>query len=100
MYRKSLTAKMKERKRLRSLAGVEARRRKRMELGATLQDVGGFATDGILGAHVVRILSYGEGGRHYAITVDGKHRFARTERGIIRCIARMVCAKIKADARG
>ena len=48
-----------------------AKERKRMEFGATLRDVGGITTDGLFGAHKVRILSYGDGGNHYAITVDG-----------------------------
>ena len=96
MFRKSLTARQKERKRARAMAGVEARRRKRMEFGSTMLDVGGFATDGILGKHKVRILSYGDEQPHYAITVDGEHRRARTERGIIRCIARMIYRRMKA----
>jgi hypothetical protein len=41
-----------------------------------------------------RILSYGDEGRHYAMTVNGEHRQARTERGILRCLARMLFAKI------
>ena len=96
MYRKSLTSIQKERKHARAMAGVEARRRKRMEFGSAMLDVGGITTDGILGAHSIRLLSYGDGGTHYAITVDGEHRQARTERGIIRCIAKMVCGRVKA----
>ncbi len=95
MFRKSLTAIMKERKHARAMKGVEARRKKRMEFCSTQHDVGGFKTDGLLGEHVVRILSYGDGGRHYAITVDNEHRQARTERGIVRCLARMVWSKVK-----
>ena len=49
---------------------------------------------GILGKHFIRILSYGDGGRHYAITVDGEHRQARTERGILRCVAQMIFKKV------
>jgi hypothetical protein len=41
-----------------------------------------------------RILSYGDEGRHYAMTVNGEHRQARTERGILRCLARMLFVKI------
>lgn len=82
---------------LRKCAAMRAaKERKRIERGSTLFDVGGFATDGILGRHVIRVLSYGDGGNHYAITVDGEHRQARTERGIIRCIAKMISRKVKA----
>lgn len=95
MWRKSLTAKMKERKHTRAMAGVEARRRKRMEFGSTMLDIGGITTDGLFGAHSIRLLSYGDGEPHYAITVDGEHRQARTERGIIRCIAKMICKRVK-----
>lgn len=72
-----------------------AKERKRMEFGATLRDVGGITTDGLFGAHKVRILSYGDGGNHYAITVDGEHRQARTERGVLRLLARMAYGKMK-----
>ena len=95
MYRKSLTTLQKERKHARAMAGVEARRRKRMEFGATLRDVGGITTDGIFGAHSIRLLSYGDGEPHYAITVDGEHRQARTERGVLRLLAGMVYGKIR-----
>ena len=95
MFRKSITAIQKQRKHDRAMKGVEARRKKRMEFGSTMHDVGGFKTDGLMGEHVVRILSYGDAEPHYAITVDGEHRQARTERGIIRCIARMICRKVK-----
>ena len=74
-----------------------AKERKRMERVSAMFDVGGITTDGILGKHTIRILSYGDGGRHYAITVDGEHRQARTERGILRCVAQMVYAKITVD---
>lgn len=96
MFRKSLTALKKERKHARAMAGVEARRRKRMELGASMRDVGGIATDGIFGTHKIRLLSYGDGEPHYAITVDGEHRMARTERGVIRILARMIYRKVRA----
>jgi len=94
MFRKSLTAIQKQRKHARAMAGVSARRRKRMEFSSTMLDVGGITTDGLLGAHSIRLLSYGDGGNHYAITVDGEHRQARTERGIIRCLARMVYGRV------
>ena len=61
-----------------------------MERVSVMTDVGGITTDGILGKHFIRILSYGDEGRHYAITVDGEHRQARTERGILRCVAQMI----------
>ena len=95
MYRKSLTAWQKERKHARAMAGVEARRRKRMELTLAMRDVGGITTDGILGAHSIRFLAYGVGEPHYAVTVDGKHRQARTDRGIFRLLAKMVFRRIK-----
>ena len=95
MYRKSLTTLQKERKHARAMAGVEARRRKRMEFGATLRDVGGITTDGIFGAYSIRLLSYGDGEPHYAITVDGEHRQARTERGVLRLLAKMAYGKMR-----
>ena len=73
-----------------------AKERKRMEFGSTMHDVGGISTDGILGAHSIRFLSYGDNEPHYAITVDGEHRTARTERGIIRLLSKMVCGKVVA----
>lgn len=80
---------------LRKCAAMRAaKERKRMERATAILDVGGFTTDGIFGKHVVRILSYGDDGDHYAITVDGEHRQARTERGILRCLAQMVCGKM------
>ena len=90
MFRKSLTAIQKERKHARAMKGVEARRRIRMERTSGMTDVGGIATDGIFGAHSIRVLSYGDAEPHYAITVDGQHRKPRTERGILRLLARMV----------
>lgn len=66
-----------------------------MEFGSTLHDCGGFTADGIFGSHSIRVLSYGDGEPHYAITVDGEHRCARTERGIIRCLAKMIYRKVK-----
>lgn len=71
-----------------------AKARKRMEQGSTMLDVGGFTTDGILGLHSIRVLSYGDGENRYAITVDGEHRQARTERGILRCLAKMIYRKV------
>lgn len=95
MYRKSIRTKRLEAKRKRCAAMRAAKERKRMEFGAALRDVGGITTDGLFGAHSIRLLSYGDGRRHYAITVDGEHRQARTERGILRCLSRMLLVKIK-----
>ena len=67
-----------------------------MERTSAMLDVGGFTTDGILGKHSIRFLSYGDGEPRYAITVDGEHRRARTERGILRCLARMIYRKVMA----
>ena len=89
-YRKSITTLNKERKLKWSRNAILAKKRKRMALGSTMRDCGGFTTDGMLGTHTVRILSYGDDENIYAITVDGKHRQARTERGILRCLAKMV----------
>jgi len=55
-----------------------------------LLDVGGFVTDGCLGTHVVRLLAYPGDERRLAVTVDGRHRQARTLRGIVRCMAEMI----------
>ena len=80
---------------LRKCAAMRAaKERKRMAFGSTMIDCGGITTDGILGKHSIRILSYGEGVRHYAITVDGEHLQARTERGILRILAKMIYRKV------
>ena len=99
MYRKSIRTKRLEAKRKRCATKRAAKERKRMERVNAMTDVGGITTDGILGAHSIRILSYGDEGRHYAITVDGEHRQARTERGILRCMAAMIFAKITVDKK-
>ena len=98
-YRKSIRTINKERKREWSRRAVAAKERNRMARVSAMIDVGGIRTDGILGEHSIRILSYGDEGRHYAITVDGEHRQARTERGILRCVAQMVYAKITVDKK-
>ena len=95
MYRKSIRTMRIESKRKRCAAMRAAKQRKRMEFGATLRDVGGIATDGLFCAHSIRLLSYGDGEPHYAITVDGEHRTARTERGVLRLLARMVYGKMR-----
>lgn len=94
MYRKSIRTKRLEAERKRCASMRAAKERKRMEFGSTMHDVGGITTDGLFGAHKIRFLSYGDGEPHYAITVDGEHRQARTERGILRLLARMVYARM------
>ena len=94
MYRKSIRTKRLEAKRKRCAAMRAAKDRIRMDRTAGMTDVGGIATDGLFGAHSIRFLSYGDGEPHYAITVDGEHRLARTERGILRLLARMVYRKL------
>ena len=100
MYRKSIRTKRLEAKRKRCAAMRAAKERKRRAIGSTLQDVGGFSTDGIFGQHSIRVLSYGDGENRYAIAVDGEHRQARTERGILRVIARMVWRKSFNNKKG
>ena len=85
---------------LRKCANMRAaKERKRMEFGSTLHDVGGITTDGLFGTHTIRILSYGDAEPHYAITVDGEHRLARSERGILRLLARMVLKKVEVKGK-
>ena len=82
---------------LRKCANMRAAKdRKRIERTAAMLDVGGITTDGIFGAHKIRMLSYNDGEPRYAITVDGEHRMARTERGIIRLLSEMIYRKVKA----
>lgn len=95
MFRKSLTYRQKERKHARATKGVEARRRIRMERVAGMTDVGGITTDGLFGAHTIRILAYAGDEPLCAITVDGQHRQARTQRGILRLLARMVYGRME-----
>lgn len=90
MYRKAARTLALERKRRRCAAMRAAKERKRIDFGSTLHDCGGITTDGIFGVHSIRALSYGDGGNHYAITVDGKHRTARTERGFLRVLVKMI----------
>lgn len=84
------TVKRKTNLRARAMLGVAGRERKRMERAADMVDVGGLTTDGCLGAHSIRLLAGPDGGNHLAIVADGRHRQARTLRGIIRCIAIMI----------
>ena len=78
---------------MKSRKGVEARRRLMLERSATWRDVGGFITDGVLGVHSVRLLACETYGERLAVTVDGQHRQARTLRGVVRCMAKMIIAK-------
>lgn len=73
-----------------SAKGVAARKRLRSERAAEWRDVGGFVTDGVLGEHRVRLLASDSYGDRLAVTVDGEHRQARTLRGVLRCMAKMV----------
>lgn len=77
----------------RSPKGVEARRHKRIERSAAWRDVGGFITDGVLGVHKVRLLACDTYGERFAVTVDSQHRQARTLRGFVACIAKMIYQK-------
>lgn len=81
--------------RVKSRAGVEARRRKRLERADGWTDAGGFVTDGVLGVHSVRLWRSETYGERLAVTVDGEHRQARTLRGFIRCMAEMAYAGTK-----
>jgi hypothetical protein len=77
----------------RAMRGVVARERMRMERTEAMRDVGGLVTDGCLGAHSVRLLAWPDG-KHVAVTVDGRHRQARTLRGVARIMAQIVCRKL------
>jgi hypothetical protein len=65
-----------------------------MARSESLRDVGGFTTDGVLGAHTVRLLAWPGDCNRLAVTVDGQHRQARTLRGLTRCMAAMVARRI------
>ena len=77
-----------------SAAGVAARARLRIERASAWTDVGGFVTDGVLGKHAVRLLASESYGPRLAVAVDGRHRAARTLRGVVRCMANMVFAEM------
>jgi len=94
MYRKSLCAIRKERKVNRCAQMRAAKERRRVERAEAVRDVGGFITDGCLGFHEVRLMVYPDGER-LAVVVDGKHRQARTYRGILRCAATMISDKTR-----
>ena len=59
------------------------------------KNVCGFVTDGCLGTHTVRLLAYPGDTLAVAVTVDGKHRRARSLRGVVRCMAGMVWGMMK-----
>lgn len=94
MYRKSIRTIRKERKAKRCAQMRAAKERKRVALSECMRDVGWVVTDGCFGSHVVRLMAYPDGER-LAVVVDGKHRQARTYRGMLRCIAEMVSEKTK-----
>lgn len=80
--------------RQRSIAGVATRERNRMAIPHEWRDVGGFATDGVFGAHTVRLMACDQwSDDRLAVVVDGTHRQARTMRGVLRVLAGMVMAK-------
>ena len=79
---------------VKSAAGVAARERLRIERASAWKDVGGFVTDGALGKHAVRLLASESYGPRLAVTVDGRHREARTLRGVLRCMSNMVFAEM------
>jgi len=76
--------------RKRALAGVAGRERVRLERAVGLRDVGGVSMDGCLGVHSVRLLAWPDDSGRLAVVVDGKHRKARTVRGVLRCLAMMI----------
>lgn len=94
--RKSWRQIKKEKRIERSMRGVEARRRKRSERAASMVDVGGIRTDGCMGEHTIRLLAWPNEDLHYAVVVDGEHRMARTYRGVLRCVSKMLYAKMEA----
>ena len=74
----------------RAMKGVATREAKRLANVAAMRDVGGFVTDGCLGTHTVRLLTWPHERRHVAVVVDGQHRQARTLRGVARIVAEMI----------
>ena len=94
MYRKTLHTLQLQAKRNRCAAMRAAKERILLETAASMRDVGGFSTDGCLGTHTVRLLAYPDDSRHLAVVVDGKHRQARTLRGVVRCMTEMVARRL------
>jgi hypothetical protein len=92
MYRKSITRKNYERKVARCASMRAAKERKRLEQAVELAPSGWIRTGGCLGKHFVELQAYPDG-KHLAVIVDGKHRQARTIRGIGKCISAMIARK-------
>jgi len=93
MFRKSWRAIVLQRKRERCAAMRRAKERLRTERAESLRDVGGLVTDGCLGAHTIRLLAWPTDDRRLAVIVDGRHKQARTLRGVMRCVAEMINRK-------
>ena len=93
MCSKSYSRKRIARRKAWSLNAHAANDRKRLAEAAQWRDVGGFVTDGILGAHAVRLMAKDDEGKYLAVSVDGAARQSRTFRGVLRCMAEMVSRK-------
>lgn len=99
MYRKSRRTLILERKRDRARLMAAAKRRKRIAEAESMRDVGGFVTDGCLGAHAVRLLAWPEDVRAVAVVVNGHHRRPRTFGGLVRCMAEMLSSHCQMNDR-
>ena len=97
MYRKSLITIGLEAKRKRCSAMREAKERKRIQMSESLRDVGGIITDGCLGVHHIRLMVYPDDARAVAVVVDGMHRRPRSMRGLVRCLAMMIFARMNTE---
>lgn len=96
MYRKSVITRRLQAKRERCARARAAKERKRLDTAGQWQDVGGIVTDGCLGRHTIRLLACdGYSDHRLAVVVDGRHRQARTYRGVLRCLARMVTRQMQ-----
>jgi hypothetical protein len=89
MYRKTLERKQYERKVAKCAAMRAAKEWKRLAESEALIPSGWIRTGGCIGEHFIELLAYPDG-KHLAVVVDGKHRQARTFRGLIRCMAEMI----------
>lgn len=85
--------------RKRALAGVAGRERARVLRAGEMLDVGGFVSDGCLGVHSVRLMVWPGDVNCLALMVDGKHRRARTYRGVLRCLVKMVVGGMERTKR-
>jgi hypothetical protein len=81
----SYIRKRREIARKRSLKGVEARRRKMMELAEEYRVVAEVRTSGSLGEHHIELLSCGDPLR-VAVRFDGQLRKPRTAKGFVRML--------------